>query len=79
LMHKDIDQALENILMALESLKEFNSTKSGTLMYNLLFTAKSDEFVNVFSGASEEKRNRAYNLLKQMDPLNESKYSKLEE
>ncbi|MBP7102516.1 MAG: DUF4835 family protein [Bacteroidales bacterium] len=79
LMHKDIDQALENILMALEGLKEFNNSKSGALMYGLLFTAKSDEFVNVFSGASEEKRSRAYNLLKQMDPLNESKYSKLAE
>lgn len=77
LMHKDINEALGNILMALENLKEFNKIKSGSLMFNLIFTAKSEEFVNVFSGASEEKRNQAYNLLKEMDPLNENKYSKL--
>lgn len=77
LMHKDIDQALNNILKSMEELNEFNKAKYGVLMYMLIFTAKSDEFVNVFSGASEEKRNRAYELLKQMDPLNESKYAKL--
>ncbi|MDD2622062.1 MAG: DUF4835 family protein [Bacteroidales bacterium] len=77
LMHKDIDQALDNILKAMEELNGFNKTKYGVLMYTLIFTAKSDEFVNVFSGASDEKRNRAYELLKQMDPLNESKYAKL--
>lgn len=77
LMHKDIDGALENILQALEDLNQFNRSKSGSIMYGMIFTAKSDELVNVFSGASEEMRNRAYELLKQMDPFNESKYSKL--
>ena len=77
MMHKDIDLALENILQALEELNQFNKSKSGLFMLGLVFTAKSDEFVNVFSGASEEKRSRAYELLKQMDPFNESKYSKL--
>ena len=76
-MHKDIDGALDNILQALEELKQFNQSKSGVMMFSLIFTAKSDELVNVFSGASEEKRHQAYELLKQMDPLNESKYSKL--
>ncbi len=77
LMHKDIDAALVNILQTLEELKQFNQSKSGIMIYSLIFTAKSDEFVNVFSGASEDKRQQAYELLKQMDPLNESKYSKL--
>ncbi|HOF16760.1 MAG TPA: DUF4835 family protein [Bacteroidales bacterium] len=77
IMHKDIDGALDNILQALEELKQFNQSKSGVMMFSLIFTAKSDELVNVFSGASEEKRHQAYELLKQMDPLNESKYSKL--
>ncbi|NLJ82849.1 MAG: DUF4835 family protein [Bacteroidales bacterium] len=78
LMHKDIDEALENILQALEDLNQFNRSKSGTIMYGMIFTAKSDELVNVFSGSSEEMRNRAYELLRQMDPFNESKYSKLQ-
>lgn len=77
MMHKDIDMALDNILKALEELNQFNKTKSGTIMYGLIFAAKSDELVNVFSGASEEKRKRAYELLKVMDPFNESKYAKL--
>jgi hypothetical protein len=43
----------------------------------IIFDAKADEFVNIFSESFSEEKNRVYTILKEIDPSNVSKYEKL--
>ena len=43
----------------------------------LIFDAKADEFVNVFSEGPPDEINRAYNILTEINPSNLNKYKKL--
>ena len=43
----------------------------------LIFDAKADEFVNVFSEGPPDEVNRAYNILTEINPANLNKYKKL--
>jgi len=45
----------------------------------LIFDAKADEFVNVFSEGPRDEINRAYNILTEINPANINKYKKMEE
>lgn len=45
----------------------------------LIFDAKADEFVNVFSEGPPEEINRAYNILTEINPSNLNKYKKMKE
>ena len=45
----------------------------------LIFDAKADEFVNVFSEGPPDEINRAYNILTEINPANINKYKKMEE
>ncbi len=45
----------------------------------LIFDAKADEFVNVFSEGTPEEINRAYNILTEINPANITKYKKMKE
>jgi hypothetical protein len=47
------------------------------LFLQLLFDAKSDEFVNVFSESFPDELNRVLAILSEIDPSNTQKYSKL--
>jgi hypothetical protein len=39
--------------------------------------AKSDELVNVFSGAFPEEKSRVIQILTEIDPANKTKYEKI--
>ncbi len=43
----------------------------------VVFDAKSDEFVNIFSESYPDEKIRANNLLKEIDPANSTKYQKI--
>ena len=43
----------------------------------IVFDAKSDEFVNVFSESPQDEKLRVYQLLLEIDPTNKSKYEKI--
>ena len=43
----------------------------------IVFDAKSDEFVNVFSQSPQNEKSRVYQLLIEIDPTNKSKYEKI--
>ena len=45
----------------------------------LIFDAKADEFVNIFSEGTPEEINRAYNILTEINPANITKYKKMKE
>ena len=43
----------------------------------MFFTAKRDEIVNIYTNAPANEKNRIFNVLKQIDPGNLSKYEKI--
>ncbi len=45
----------------------------------LIFDAKADEFVNIFSEGPPDEINRVYNILTEINPSNLSKYKKMKE
>lgn len=83
--HRDgLDKMTENEQMAkkkmaelLINLKEVDRSNTGNVLTNALFTAKSNEFVGLFSKMPGNESVKVFNLLVDLDPTNTSKYEKL--
>ena len=45
--------------------------------YDLIFDAKADEFVNIYSEAFPDEKARVLNILNEIDPTNAEKYKKI--
>ena len=69
--------ARQNILNALDKLDKIARDNPNNILFSIFFQAKSDELVNVFSGADGGEKSKALILLKRIDPSNSSKYDKL--
>lgn len=65
------------ILQALAELKALNDTRSGLPCKLLFMEAKSDELVSMFSGAPQDERQKAVEMLNSLDPSNAQKYQKI--
>ena len=52
-------------------------SKTGEILLAVFFQAKSDELVNVFSGADMGEKAKALTVLRRVDPSNSTKYDKL--
>ncbi len=76
-MYDNVDVSRSVILDALELLKKTNNEKSGLILMTTIMYSKADELVNIFSTGSATDKTRAYNILKEIDPGNLSKYSKI--
>jgi hypothetical protein len=81
-----LDQLTENIIegrkqviQALSDIKRsFEGQSEGSPPYiRLFFDAKSDELINLFSGAPQDDKSEAYKLLIAVDSFNPNKYSKI--
>jgi len=78
-MHDKQPEARQTILESLELLQKVYRDKPRHIMMPLqmVFDAKSDEFVQIFSEAYTEEKTRAFNILKEIDPSNINKYQKI--
>jgi len=66
-----------SIEQALDDLKNVHRRKPGSFLMTLYTTAKGDEIVNVFSEGFPDEKARVYNIMKEVDPANSSKYEKI--
>ncbi len=73
-MYEDPDDARGAITSALAVLDNDNESHPGSFIIQLFFEAKSDELVNIFSGASPAEKTAAYNILAKLDPTDVNKY-----
>ncbi len=62
---------------AIENLKNVHRRKPGSFLMTLYTTAKGDEIVNIFSEGFPDEKARVYNIMKEIDPANSSKYDKI--
>ncbi len=73
------EQGRDEIAESLKLLQEVFREKPDPFLYPLqvVFDAKSDEFVNVFSEGQVQQKNEVYTILSEIDPSNSSKYEKI--
>lgn len=74
LMYEDANRGRANILKSLKYLDQIKDQRPGLFLLQIIFDAKSDEFVNIFSEGSPSEQAQAMNLLMKIDPANSGKY-----
>jgi len=81
---KGLDAMAENayegrasIGKSLEYLMNVYDQKPGLFALQLMIDAKRDEIVNIFSEGNPKEKTEAQNIMKEVDPANSSKYSKM--
>lgn len=77
IMATDPAAAREAISNVLTKLQEIDPQKQGAMLNQIFFSAKSDELVQILSGADNREKARAYNILSKVDPANSLKYEVL--
>ncbi|WP_448700643.1 DUF4835 family protein [Mucilaginibacter sp. AW1-3] len=69
---------LKIITGLLPALSQIDRQSVGSMLPQLFFTAKSDEFVSILSADSPQEKVAAYNILMGADPSNGNKYQALQ-
>jgi hypothetical protein len=70
-------EARASIEQAIENLKNVQNRKPGSFLMTLFTTTKGDEIVNIFSEGFPDEKARVYNIMKEVDAANSSKYDKI--
>lgn len=73
-MQSDIETGRKAIFECLDPLKRLRLDQPNSYLLSVFFTAKVDEFVNVFKEAFPDIKTKAANDLMKMDPSNANKY-----
>lgn len=76
-MSDNLTKGRKAIISTLSQLQKIDKQKQGSILNQLFFTAKADEFVNVLRSADPQDKVKAYNTLSEIDPTNASKYENL--
>lgn len=74
IMSEKKDDAVTNIATSIEALKPLHDDKPGSFLMQTVLYSKSDEIVNIFTGAFPEVKTRMLNVLNEIDPANGTKY-----
>jgi len=65
------------IAESIEDLKKVHAAKPLSFNMQVFFNAKSDEIINIFSGAFTDEKAKVVNTLNEIDPTNSNKYLKI--
>ncbi|MCE2845401.1 MAG: DUF4835 family protein [Sphingobacteriales bacterium] len=76
-MVKKRDESIRQISTSLEKLRKVHNDKPLSVFMKTLFDAKSEEMVNLFTGAPGDVQSTAKQTLSTIDPINTSKYQKI--
>ena len=74
---EDPEDARFEITEAIESLKSIYRENSSAFILKLFFDAKTDEIVNIYSGAFPNEKARIVRTLLEIDPSNSTKYQSI--
>ena len=72
------ETARENVLEALELIRDSQQKATNDFLFDLFFNVKYREIVSIFEDASTELRLEAYDLLSRMDQSHMTEYNKLQ-
>jgi len=76
-MQADTENGRRVIFECLPDLKKVRQSEPNSYLLQSFFTAKADEFVNIFSQGLPDIKNKAAQQLMEMDPSNSTKYQKI--
>ena len=76
-MSDNLGKGRKAIISTLSQLQKIDKQKQGSILNQLFFTAKADEFVNILRSADPQDKVKAYNILSEIDPANAAKYESL--
>ena len=79
LMESKIGEARMNISESLKLLQEVFRKRPDPYMYllQIVIDAKSDELINIYTGAYPEEKGRVLLILNEIDPANKAKYERM--
>jgi len=78
IMAENTGKGVKAIAALLPTLTSIDQTRLGATLPVVIFAAKSDELVSIFSKADSQDRLAAMNILNQVDPANTNKYNALQ-
>jgi hypothetical protein len=78
-MESKIAEARTSMVESLKLVQDVYRKKPDPFMYlvQVIMDAKSDELINIFSGAFPEEKSRVVQILTEIDPANKAKYEKI--
>lgn len=76
-MADDKEGGREVISASLEELRKVHQIKPLSFSLQVFFNAKSDEIINIYSGAFTDEKAKIVSLLNEIDPTNSNKYQKI--
>jgi hypothetical protein len=76
-MTENMEDARKEVIDALEALKTVHKIKPTSYNMQVFFNAKADEMVNIFSKAMPSDKQKAVQILSEIDPGNLNKYQKI--
>ena len=77
MVYEKRDDGIGAMVDALFELDAIHKARPNSFNVQLFFTAKADEMVNIFKGATPDIKNKVFNLIAKLDPGNISKYNKI--
>ncbi|MGZ3872186.1 MAG: type IX secretion system protein PorD [Mucilaginibacter sp.] len=78
IMADNAGKGRKTIIDLMPILSQVDRQRLGSVLPLDFFTAKSDEFISIFSKANPKERLQAMNILSQVDPANGLKYQELQ-
>lgn len=73
MMTKDQPQARQNILSALDALRQVHKSRSNLLSVQQFMDVKISEIVSIFTPAPAEEQKQVYDIIKEVSPINVTK------
>ena len=77
LMSEKPNEGRSEIAECMKLIQNVHRQRPGLFILQIFFDAKADELVSLFSESFPDEKNRVYNILKEVDPANSSKYAKI--
>ena len=73
-MYEDENAARSQAMNVLDLLNNFNSDNPNTMINQFFFQGKTNEFIRIFSKASQQDKMRASEILQKIDITNAARY-----
>ena len=70
-------EARKQVMTMIENIRKVQMLQPISFLIKSFFFAKSTEIIDVFSVASRDEKQKAFNLLRRIDPSNTQKYQKI--
>ncbi len=76
-MSERLDEGRAEIAEAITDLRPAYRENPTAIIFQIFFTAKSDEIVNIFTQSYPDEKNRVITALKEVDPGNMAKWDRI--